>query len=83
MWKWLEGVEGENVAPVPLGGIYLPLEHPYQDCYKEPLFLAYWNGHFVPLLTEVIVSSSGVKLSPSAKRAPTSLLSCKEVDTQH
>jgi len=38
------------------GGIYLPLEYEAQECMKEPLFLAYWNAHFVPLLTEVLLT---------------------------
>ena len=33
------------------GGLYLPLEHPASQCIRDPLFVAYWNGHFVPLLT--------------------------------
>ena len=39
------------------GGIYLPLEYQPLECMKEPLFLAYWNAHFVPLLTEVVLKT--------------------------
>ena len=48
----LEGVAGDAVAPVQLGGIYLPLDTPSEACFNDPLLLAYWNGHFVPLITE-------------------------------
>ena len=48
----LEGVAGDAVSPVQLGGIYLPLEMRSEACFKDPLLLAYWNGHFVPLITE-------------------------------
>ena len=48
----LEGVEGESVAPDTLGGIYLPLDKQPEDCFKDPLVLGYWNGHFVPLISE-------------------------------
>ena len=48
----LEGVAGDAVAPVQLGGIYLPLDTKSEACFKDPLLLAYWNGHFVPLITE-------------------------------
>jgi len=48
----LEGVEGDAISTNQMGGLYLPLELDASECGKEPLLLAYWNGHFVPLLTD-------------------------------
>jgi hypothetical protein len=35
----LEGVEGDAVAPVQLGGVYLPLEKEPAKCVKDPLLV--------------------------------------------
>ncbi len=44
-------MNGEALAPIPFGGIYLPLEcHPI-DCHKSPLLLTYNAGHFSALVT--------------------------------
>ena len=50
--KVLEGVTGDAISTNLMGGLYLPLEIDSSECEPEPLFVAYWNGHFVPLLTE-------------------------------
>ena len=50
--KVLEGVEGDAISTNQMGGLYLPLEFDASECGKEPILLAYWNGHFVPLLTD-------------------------------
>ncbi|XP_076999386.1 tumor necrosis factor alpha-induced protein 3 isoform X2 [Tamandua tetradactyla] len=50
--KMLRSLEsGSNFAPVKVGGIYLPLHWPAQDCYRYPIVLGYHNQHFVPLVT--------------------------------
>jgi OTU-like cysteine protease. len=41
---------GEDLAPIPFGGIYLPLECPPDKCLKSPLLLAYDGGHFSALV---------------------------------
>ena len=48
----LRGVNGEDLAPIYFGGIYLPLEYHYDSCYKSPMVLAYDSAHFSPLLSE-------------------------------
>ena len=35
----LEGVEGDAVAPVKFGGVYLPLEMQPAKCAKDPLLV--------------------------------------------
>jgi hypothetical protein len=44
-------MNGEALAPIPFGGIYLPLECPPVDCHKSPLLLTYNAGHFSALVT--------------------------------
>ncbi|KAJ8675507.1 hypothetical protein QAD02_011293 [Eretmocerus hayati] len=52
--KMLIDTEGEALAPIYMGGIYLPLEIDSSLCHRTPLLLAYHSGHFSPL---VIVDS--------------------------
>lgn len=47
----LRDSEGVALAPIPFGGIYLPLEVPVSHCHKTPLLLAYHSAHFSPLVT--------------------------------
>ena len=44
-------MNGEALAPIPFGGIYLPLEIPAEECHKSPLLLTYNAGHFSALVT--------------------------------
>lgn len=46
----LKDMNGEDLAPIPFGGIYLPLECPPSTCLKSPLLLAYDGGHFSALV---------------------------------
>lgn len=47
----LRDSEGAALAPIPFGGIYLPLEIPSVRCHRTPLLLAYHSAHFSPLVT--------------------------------
>ncbi|XP_063243760.1 OTU domain-containing protein 7B-like isoform X2 [Bacillus rossius redtenbacheri] len=47
----LKDVNGEDLAPIPFGGIYLPLECPSVDCHHMPLILTYDAAHFSSLVT--------------------------------
>lgn len=38
-------------APIPFGGIYLPLEVPANKCHRSPLVLAYDQAHFSALVS--------------------------------
>ncbi|XP_001365536.1 OTU domain-containing protein 7B isoform X1 [Monodelphis domestica] len=42
---------GEAFAPIPFGGIYLPLEVPASRCHRSPLVLAYDQAHFSALVS--------------------------------
>ncbi|KAM4580672.1 OTU domain-containing protein 7B isoform 4-T4 [Odontesthes bonariensis] len=42
---------GEAFAPIPFGGIYLPLEVPAAKCHRSPLVLAYDQAHFSALVS--------------------------------
>lgn len=42
--------DGNPVAPIPFGGIYLPSERNPSICYKYPLVLAYESAHFSALV---------------------------------
>lgn len=47
----LKDVHGDAFAPIPFGGVYLPLEVPPSRCHRTPLLLAYHSAHFSPLVT--------------------------------
>ena len=44
-------MNGEALAPIPFGGIYLPLECSSSECHTSPLLLTYNAGHFSALVT--------------------------------
>ncbi|XP_061720237.1 OTU domain-containing protein 7B-like isoform X1 [Cydia pomonella] len=46
----LRDFRGDPVAPIPFGGIYLPLELEPAVCSKAPILLAYDAGHFSALV---------------------------------
>lgn len=51
----LKDSNGEALAPIPFGGIYLPLECNPSECHRSPLLLTYDAAHFsalVPMETE-------------------------------
>lgn len=48
--QFLYGFEGEPIAPIPFGGVYLPLECDPSTCLKSPLVLAFDSAHFSPLV---------------------------------
>ncbi|KYN09409.1 PREDICTED: OTU domain-containing protein 7B-like [Trachymyrmex cornetzi] len=47
----LKDADGVALAPIPFGGVYLPLEVPPSHCHRTPLLLAYHSAHFSPLVT--------------------------------
>ncbi|KAG8582895.1 hypothetical protein GDO81_008214 [Engystomops pustulosus] len=49
MFRSLES--GSSFSPLNVGGIYLPLHWPAQECYKYPIILGYDSQHFEPLVT--------------------------------
>jgi len=42
----LKDANGEAMAPISFGGIYLPLERSADECYRTPLLLTYDAAHF-------------------------------------
>ncbi|GBM46064.1 OTU domain-containing protein 7B [Araneus ventricosus] len=46
----LKDVTGEPFAPIPFGGIYLPLECPASECHRSPLCLTFDSAHFSALV---------------------------------
>ncbi|XP_006030316.1 tumor necrosis factor alpha-induced protein 3 isoform X1 [Alligator sinensis] len=42
---------GSSFSPLHIGGIYLPLLWPTEQCYRYPIVLGYDNMHFTPLVT--------------------------------
>ena len=48
--QYLYGFGGEPIAPIPFGGVYLPLECDPTTCFKSPLVLAFDSAHFSPLV---------------------------------
>ena len=46
----LTDIDGEAIAPIPFGGIYLPLECAPSDCHRSPLLLTYDAAHFSALV---------------------------------
>ena len=46
----LRDANGEALAPIPFGGIYLPLECDRKDCCSSPLLLTYDAAHFSALV---------------------------------
>lgn len=47
----LRDINGEALAPITFGGIYLPLDISPNECHKVPLLLAYDMAHFSALVT--------------------------------
>lgn len=46
----LHDSDGQPLAPIPFGGIYLPLECQTESCQRFPLVLAYDSAHFSALV---------------------------------
>ncbi|XP_050441635.1 OTU domain-containing protein 7B-like isoform X2 [Adelges cooleyi] len=64
----LKDMNGEALAPIQFGGVYLPFEYFSSDCHRSPLLLAYDGGHFSALVameTPNSVLSSAVPLVDS------------------
>lgn len=47
----LRDQNGDAMAPIPFGGVYLPYEIPPSECHRVPLLLAYDMAHFSALVT--------------------------------
>ncbi|XP_039291867.1 OTU domain-containing protein 7B [Nilaparvata lugens] len=66
---FLKDMNGEPLAPIPFGGIYLPMECPPGECHRSPLMLAYDGGHFSALVamdTKQHALASAIPLTDSS-----------------
>ncbi|VDK81314.1 unnamed protein product, partial [Onchocerca ochengi] len=57
----LRNAIGEELSPIPFGGIYLPLECPSNQCHRSPLVLCYDSAHFSALVTMRHTASNSVQ----------------------
>ncbi|XP_043197205.1 OTU domain-containing protein 7B-like [Amphibalanus amphitrite] len=62
----LKDVNGQPLAPIPFGGIYLPLEIPPAECHRSPLALAFDAGHFSALVAMATESTPVSKATGAA-----------------
>ncbi|XP_042300801.1 tumor necrosis factor alpha-induced protein 3 isoform X1 [Sceloporus undulatus] len=60
---------GSSFSPLNIGGIYLPLHWPAEECYRYPIVLAYDSMHFTPL---IVLKDSG----PEIRAVP--LVTCEK-----
>lgn len=58
----LRDFRGDPIAPIPFGGIYLPLELEPILCSKAPILLAYDAGHFSALVPSEPLPSDGARV---------------------
>ncbi|XP_064620205.1 OTU domain-containing protein 7B-like isoform X3 [Lineus longissimus] len=57
----LKDSNGEALAPIPFGGIYLPLDCDPKECHRSPLVLTYDAAHFSALVAMEMETSPDVK----------------------
>ncbi|XP_028162917.1 OTU domain-containing protein 7B-like isoform X1 [Ostrinia furnacalis] len=58
----LRDFRGDPIAPIPFGGIYLPLELDPESCSKAPILLAYDAGHFSALVPTEPLPTDGARV---------------------
>ncbi|KAK8732411.1 hypothetical protein OTU49_007080, partial [Cherax quadricarinatus] len=61
----LKDVSGEPLAPIPFGGVYLPLECPPRECQRSPLLLTYDAAHFSALVVMETQAECSASLLPA------------------
>ncbi|CAM9231009.1 unnamed protein product, partial [Lampetra fluviatilis] len=60
---------GEAFAPIPFGGVYLPVEIPSSRCHRTPLVLAYDQAHFSALVSTETRRHGDTETRPGAQDA--------------
>lgn len=60
----LRDMNGEAMAPIPFGGVYLPFEIPANECHRAPLLLTYDMAHFSALVSMDVSSDPAPPLIP-------------------
>lgn len=71
----LKDANGDAMAPISFGGIYLPLERSAEECYRTPLLLTYDAAHF----SAIVPMESGTECDED--KAPSEESSEKEEST--
>lgn len=66
----LRDMNGEAMAPIPFGGVYLPFEIPVADCHRAPLLLTYDMAHFSALVSMEETPAAPVALDAESCGAP-------------
>ena len=57
----LKDANGDAMAPISFGGVYLPLERNQEECYRTPLLLTYDAAHFSAIVPMETVSANSNK----------------------
>ncbi|KAL3074865.1 hypothetical protein niasHS_014310 [Heterodera schachtii] len=57
----LRNAKGEELAPIPFGGIYLPLECPPEQCHRFLLLLYFDQSHFSALVSMRLIPMTDKK----------------------
>ncbi|KAI6208554.1 OTU domain-containing protein [Aphelenchoides besseyi] len=60
----LRNANGEELSPIPFGGIFLPLQVEPHQCQRSPLILCYDASHFSPLVGMHETSSNWLQAIP-------------------
>lgn len=60
----LRDLNGDAMAPIPFGGVYLPFEIQANDCYRTPLLLTYDMAHFSALVSMESASEQPAAVIP-------------------
>ncbi|XP_028026025.1 OTU domain-containing protein 7B-like [Bombyx mandarina] len=58
----LRDYHGDPIAPIPFGGVYLPLELDPAQCSRAPVLLAYDAGHFSALVPCEPLPAAGARV---------------------
>ncbi|CAD5206302.1 unnamed protein product [Bursaphelenchus okinawaensis] len=64
----LRNANGEELAPIPFGGVYLPLEFSPDQCHRGPLVLSYDASHFSALVAMRQTNSNYLQTVPIIDR---------------
>ncbi|KAK0425382.1 hypothetical protein QR680_009170 [Steinernema hermaphroditum] len=64
----LRNANGEELSPIPFGGIYLPLEWPADKCHRSPLVLCYDSAHFSALVAMRHAPANALQAIPITDR---------------
>lgn len=77
----LRDMNGEAMAPIPFGGVYLPFEIPAGDCHRAPLLLTYDMAHFSALVSmECHADQAAAESDAASSGVPPACIPLLDVD---